>query len=238
LDHPVANQNEIALFINFVRQEPTTAYTASGTTLTLTSATASSDDMYCIYLGKAVQTVNPPNSSVGTSQLDSSLDFSSKTITLASNMKNTPAFLAFRSSDQGNVSDNTWTKVSFNSEKFDTDNTYDTGSGKKFTPGVSGKYKLFAQVGGYGQSGGVANTMAIRIYKNGTDEVETRRSFDSAVIAETATTAITVEAILDSNTTDYFEVYWYINTNGGVNATIDYNASKLYTFFGAYRILT
>ena len=25
LDHPVTNENEIALFINFVRQEPTTA---------------------------------------------------------------------------------------------------------------------------------------------------------------------------------------------------------------------
>ena len=62
------------------------AYTASNTTLTLTSATTS-DDMYCVFLGKAVQTVNPPNSSVGTSQLDSSLDFSSKTITLASNFK-------------------------------------------------------------------------------------------------------------------------------------------------------
>ena len=44
LDHAVANANELALFINFVRQEPTTAYTASGTTLTLTSATASTDD--------------------------------------------------------------------------------------------------------------------------------------------------------------------------------------------------
>ena len=48
LDHPVANQNELALFINFVRQEPTTAYTASGTSLTLTSATSSSDDMFTV----------------------------------------------------------------------------------------------------------------------------------------------------------------------------------------------
>ena len=69
LDYPVTNANEIALFINFVRQEPTTAYTASGTSLTLTSATSASDDMYCVFLGKAVQTVNPPNASVGTSQL-------------------------------------------------------------------------------------------------------------------------------------------------------------------------
>ena len=69
LDNPVANANELALFINFVRQEPTTAYTASGTSLTLTSATSASDDMYAIFLGKAVQTVNPPAGSVGTSQL-------------------------------------------------------------------------------------------------------------------------------------------------------------------------
>ena len=70
LDNSVANANELALFINFVRQEPTTAYSASGTTLTLTSATSSSDDMYCVYLGKAVQTVNPPNNSVNEAQLN------------------------------------------------------------------------------------------------------------------------------------------------------------------------
>ena len=69
LDNPVANANELALFINFVRQEPTTAYSASGTSLTLTSATSATDDMYCVYLGKAVQTVNPPNNSVNEAQL-------------------------------------------------------------------------------------------------------------------------------------------------------------------------
>jgi hypothetical protein len=78
LDHPVTNENEIALFINFVRQEPTTAYTATGTSLTLTSATSASDDMYCVFLGKAVQTVNPPNGSVGTAQLANSSVTSAK----------------------------------------------------------------------------------------------------------------------------------------------------------------
>jgi len=70
LSQPVANENEIALFINFVRQEPTTAYTASGTSLTLTSATSASDDMYAIFLGKAVQTVNPPAGSVDSSKIN------------------------------------------------------------------------------------------------------------------------------------------------------------------------
>ena len=66
LDNPVANENEIALFINNVRQEPGSsyAYTASGTALTLSAATSASDTMYCVFIGKAVQTVTPANSSV------------------------------------------------------------------------------------------------------------------------------------------------------------------------------
>ena len=69
LTHAVANANDIALYINNVRQEPTYAYSASGTSLTLTAATAGTDDMYCIYLGRAVGTINPASGSVGTSQL-------------------------------------------------------------------------------------------------------------------------------------------------------------------------
>ena len=90
LDHPVANANELALFINFVRQEPTTAYTASGTSLTLTSATSASDDMYCVYLGKAVQTVNPPSGSVGISQLSATGTKNSTTFLRGDNTFDTP----------------------------------------------------------------------------------------------------------------------------------------------------
>ena len=35
LDNPVTNANELALFFNFVRQDHTTAYSASGTSITL-----------------------------------------------------------------------------------------------------------------------------------------------------------------------------------------------------------
>ena len=73
LSHAVTNENEIRLVINGVVQQPGSgkAYTASGTTLTLTSATVSGDSMYAVYLGRALQTVNPPNASVGTAQLGS-----------------------------------------------------------------------------------------------------------------------------------------------------------------------
>ena len=70
LSNSVTSASDIALFINFVRQEPTTAYTASGTTLTLTEATSASDDMYCIYLGRTVGTINPPNGSVDSSKIN------------------------------------------------------------------------------------------------------------------------------------------------------------------------
>ena len=61
LDHAVANENEIALFVNNVRQQPGSgkAYTATGTALTLSAATASTDTMYCVFLGRALQTVVP-----------------------------------------------------------------------------------------------------------------------------------------------------------------------------------
>ena len=66
LDHAVTNENEIALFINNVRQQPGSgkAYTASGTTLTLSAATASTDTMYCVFLGRALQTVTPATNSI------------------------------------------------------------------------------------------------------------------------------------------------------------------------------
>ena len=71
LDNSVANENGIALFINNVRQQPggSYAYTATGTTLTLSAATTTSDTMYCVFIGKAVQTVAPPAGSVAASQL-------------------------------------------------------------------------------------------------------------------------------------------------------------------------
>jgi len=71
LDHAVANELDIRLVINNVIQEPGSgkAYTATGTTLTLSAATAGTDTMYCVYTAKASQTVNPGAGSVGADQL-------------------------------------------------------------------------------------------------------------------------------------------------------------------------
>jgi len=70
LSNAVANENEIALYINHVRQEPATSYTATGTIVSLQGYTvAGTDDIYVVYLGKGQQTVQPPDGSVGAAQL-------------------------------------------------------------------------------------------------------------------------------------------------------------------------
>ena len=74
LSHSVSNENEIALFINNVRQHPGSgkAYTASGTALTLSANTASTDVMYCIFLGRAIQSTVPATNSITAAMMFSS----------------------------------------------------------------------------------------------------------------------------------------------------------------------
>ena len=63
LDFAVVDENELRLVVNNVVQEPGSgkAYTASGTTLTLSAAlTNGTDEMYCVFLGKARETVTVP----------------------------------------------------------------------------------------------------------------------------------------------------------------------------------
>jgi len=72
LDHSVTNENDIRLVINNIVQEPGSgkAYTATGTTLTLSAALVNgTDEMYCVFLGRATATNAPGAGSVGTSQL-------------------------------------------------------------------------------------------------------------------------------------------------------------------------
>tara|TARA_R110000787_G_scaffold90533_2_gene191047 strand:- start:875 stop:1738 length:864 start_codon:yes stop_codon:yes gene_type:complete len=69
LTHAVANAQEIEVFVNNVRQEPTTSYTASGTALTMTGDVETTDNFYIVFQGKAVGTVTPPDGSVGTAKI-------------------------------------------------------------------------------------------------------------------------------------------------------------------------
>jgi len=69
LNRSVTNAYDMEVFINNVRQEPDTSYTASGNTITFTAAVTSGDSCYLIYQGQSVGSINPPAGSVGTSQV-------------------------------------------------------------------------------------------------------------------------------------------------------------------------
>ena len=227
LDHPVSNQNELALFINFVRQEPTAAYTASGTSLTLTSATSSSDDMYCVYLGKAVQTVNPPNASVGTSQLASSLDLSSKTITLASNMTNTPSFRARKTTNQA-VAQSTDVKITFDTEDFDTDSAF---ADSKFTvpSGKSGKYFLNF-VNRIRNAADILH-LEYSFYKNGSKE-DRMSNVHNYISGDSQYQSYEFTTVMNLSASDYIEVY--VNHSAGGN--LEVNGGTGITFFQGFKL--
>ena len=251
LDHPVSNQNEIALFINFVRQEPTAAYTASGTTLTLASATSGSDDMYCIYLGKAVQTVNPPSGSVGSSQVAASIitgqtalgatpaDTDELLISDAGTLKrvdysylkvdNTPAFKATLSGDQS-ISDNTTVKITFDTETFDTDSAF---ASNKFTipSGQAGKYNIISQLTFYDGSDHITKVV-LSIYKNGSAVTEAIFNLSTEDMGRFA---LCNSNILDLAVSDYIEIYGYADTSDSGNVSI--LSGNQQSYFSAYKLI-
>lgn len=84
LNHSVVGENEIELFINNVRQEPGTgkAYTAATTTLTMSEAPEASDDMYCVFQGRAQGHHFVPAATIQGSHIHTTFDLTGKTVTL------------------------------------------------------------------------------------------------------------------------------------------------------------
>ena len=216
LDNPVANENEIALFINNVRQQPGSsyAYTASGTALTLSAATSASDTMYCVFIGKAVQTVTPAVGSVTNDMLagsianaklaNSSITLNGSAVSLGGSAtvgrNNTPAFTAVLDADQS-MAQNTSTRLTFTSERIDTDSAF---ADSKFTvpSGKDGNYFFHAKF----RASNFSESMNIYIYKNGS-ELNTvfRGNNTSSGSVAYGTTYLT--AIVPFVAGDYIEIY-------------------------------
>ena len=256
LDHAVANENEIALFVNNVRQQPGSgkAYTATGTALTLSAATASTDTMYCIFLGRALQTVTPATNSItaamvgndlisGKDALTSSPDDTDELLISDAGTlkridvslvggKNTPAFAAKASGVQSSVSDATWTKISFQTEVFDTDSAYDNSTNYRFTPQTAGKYYVYLNAGLLAGSTNKLFEAKLAIYKNGSAyRLHVTKYNEDADIANEATPF--VGAVIDFNgSSDYVEGYANANVLSG-NVSLDARNTE----FGAYRII-
>lgn len=175
LDQSVTSETDIRLYINNVAQQPGSsyAYTCSGTALTLSTAITSADSMYCVFVGKSIGTISPPDSSVSSAKIidgaivnadinasagiaASKLDFSSATsgsdIVISSSGEITkplqPAFMLTQSSNLYNVTGSgTNYTILFDTERFDIGGNV---ASSVFTAPVTGKYLLCGVVSVYG----------------------------------------------------------------------------------------
>ena len=145
---------------------------------------------------------------------------------------NQPAFQAELSANQ-EVTDNTDTKVQFDTEIFDTDNCYDNSTNYRFTPTVAGKYYVYLNLGVNGKANSNLNVGYSYIYKNGSSVAYTNSRFFQGGNTSNGGTVATpfISAIFTLNgSSDYVELY------GKINALDNSNVHTINTIFGAYRI--
>ena len=115
---------------------------------------------------------------------------------------NNPSFAVKKGSDNQALSSATWTKVTFDTELFDTNGNF---ASSRFTPTVAGQYYFCADLHHYNSASGATTIRNTALYKNGSAHTQTLRTENSA---PGYTIKVEVSAIIEMNgTTDYVEVY-------------------------------
>ena len=146
---------------------------------------------------------------------------------------NSPAFYAYLSSTQS-VTNGANTKVQIDTEIFDTDNAFDNSSNYRFTPQTAGKYFVYGAVCGATSVSNRLYQVLAKIYKNGSNTALTSEEFADNVL--TRKTSF-ISTVVDMNgSSDYVELYGFVDIHANNNETIVGSASKM-TYFGAHKII-
>jgi hypothetical protein len=120
---------------------------------------------------------------------------------------NMPSFSAFPSANQS-ITTATWTKITYDTEEFDTNNNF---ASSRFTPTVAGYYEINARV----VAGGFASGQTIlAVYKNGS---ESKRLGQIPNGTASGVCPLGSALIFMNGTTDYLEIY--LNQNSGSTQT-------------------
>jgi hypothetical protein len=147
--------------------------------------------------------------------------------------QNYPAFEAYLSATQ-TISELTITKITVDTEVFDTDSCYDNTTNYRFTPNVAGKYMVYVNGLGNTPTNGNMAIVASYIYKNET-EISTTQINTIDIYSKAQNVSINI--VVDFNgTTDYVDFRMLCNTLDDTSPTITGAASARRTWFGAYRI--
>jgi len=148
-------------------------------------------------------------------------------------ISNTPAFFVALTTNVS-ISDNTFTKIPFATELYDTDSAYDASTNYRFTvpSGQAGKYSFTFQ----GPMGILKHyQMVVYLKKNGsylgTESLVTNgyeQSADTNITNRYTTT-------LDLAVADYIEMWVKINNNGTSSAFL--HGDSYTTFFSGFKLL-
>lgn len=131
-----------------------------------------------------------------------------------------PAFSGYKTVNQS-FSQNTWTKVTFPSEEFDTASCFDT-SNSRFTPNIAGYYQLNVVCPMIGS----ATDIYSQLYKNGSGM---NPAHYSQMSLTTSGIFMTFSSLIYLNgSTDYLELYAYSN---GASPSIGYSGANFQGFF-------
>ena len=147
---------------------------------------------------------------------------------------NTPAFQAFKASNQ-TISANGYVQIQFDTKDYDTNTCYNnTGSSTtlngltapaySFVPNVSGKYLIGASINSNTSTD--FDAFIVAIFKNGT---QINRVINSSRHFDTAMTSFIVTA---NGTGDYFQIYGYTEQSGGSTLQPTDSNSRLMWFCG------
>lgn len=140
---------------------------------------------------------------------------------------NGPAFSAYLSASQ-TISNNTVTKIQFDTELFDTNSNFNTST-YTFTPTVAGYYQVNLNTYIVGTASR-AYYLSPRIYKNGSNF---RIAANALTLGPGGDWIIPTSYLIYMNgTTDYLEAYIY-NYDYTASSTVIVSGSYLYSEFSA-----
>jgi hypothetical protein len=135
-----------------------------------------------------------------------------------------PAFRAFRNTSTQTISSsNTWTKVQFNGETFDTDSCFDSTTNYRFTPTTAGYYQINLNV--YHSLTGNPSYVICSIYKNGSAYSNNEVMINGQNYASTAVS----DLVYFNGSSDYVEGYALQQLNSTIT-----NGTTLTNFSGTW----
>lgn len=119
-----------------------------------------------------------------------------------------PAFRAYRNTSQQTFSQNTYTKVQFNAETFDTDNCFDPTTNYRFTPNKAGYYEVHCMLS-ISKTG--ASTTLATFQKNGGIYSKVYNWVNTSTFSQLSGSDI----VYMNGSTDYLEILVYDSDPSG-----------------------